>query len=257
MSAAANLTATAVVVGDDGVKGVKSSNWTIDSNGVLDSNFSYAGYILDVHNTKSDGGGNGFRIMAGETLGDIAFHVADQDDTFQIMEMEADQGYITLGKTYAQTLTDNGDVYGVDIQHTGEASDFNTQNGVYRIGGDPVMHGTHYQYAASDTESTTTSTTLQVKTTLTTGSLPSGDYRLAYTAEVSNASNGVLTEIEVKLDGVVVALPNMEADNDYLLFGGFVVQTLSGVVTATISHRVQTTGTSKIRRARLELWRVS
>lgn len=140
VTAAANITANAVVVGDDGVKGVKSANWSISSNGVLDSNFSYAGYILEVHNTKSDGGGNGFRIKAGEQLGDIAFHVADTDDTFQIMEMESDQGYVTMGKTYAQTLTDNGTVYGLDIQHpSGTATDFNTQAGTYRIAGVSVV----------------------------------------------------------------------------------------------------------------------
>ena len=92
-------------------------------------------YRMTVYNPS---GKNGFHVKAGEVLGDIAFHISDQDDTFQIMEMEADQGYVTMGKTYAQTLTDNGVVYGLDIQHSGNASDFNTQNGVYRVAGDPL-----------------------------------------------------------------------------------------------------------------------
>ena len=84
-------------------------------------------------------GGNGFKLMAGEVLGDIAFHIADGDDTFQIMEMEADQGYVTMGKTYAQTLTDNGVVYGLDVQHDGTTSkDVNTQLGRYRMAGTPI-----------------------------------------------------------------------------------------------------------------------
>lgn len=239
---------------------------------------SKTGYILEVHNMRSATGGNGFIIMAGERLGDIAFHVADQDNTFQIMELEADQGYITCGKTYAQTLSDNGVVYGIDIQHSGVAKDFNTQSGVYRIAGVDVVDVSQTLtnktidsttntvvadslrafYAASEGESSTTSTTLQTKVTLNPTIGTAGTYRLGYTMEVSNSANGVLSEIEVMLDGVVVALPTMEADNDYLAFAGFVHQSLStGSRTATIKYRVQTTGTCLIRRARLELSRVS
>lgn len=145
-SAVINVTAglvvadNAVVRGDGGGRGVQGSGWSIDDNDVLGSGVSHAGYILDVHNTKSDGGGNGFRIKAGELLGDIAFHVADTDDTFQIMEMEADQGYVTMGKTYAQTNTDNGVVYGLDNQHgSGTATDFNSQSGGYRVSGALVV----------------------------------------------------------------------------------------------------------------------
>ena len=137
VSAASSMSDNSIVRGDGGVKGVQDSAWSITDNGVLTSGFSYAGYIIDVHNTKADGGGNGFRIKAGELAGDVAFHVADTDDTFQIMEMEADKGYVTMGKTYSQTLTDNGVVYGLDIQHSTSPgnADFNTQNGTYRIGG--------------------------------------------------------------------------------------------------------------------------
>jgi hypothetical protein len=120
-----------------------------------------------------------------------------------------------------------------------------------------IVFGTQYQTASSEAESTTTSTTLQDKTTLTTGVLPSGTYRLGYSFELSNESDCALTEVEVKLDGTVVTLPTMEPNNDYLLFGGFIHQSLSGSITATIKYRVQSTGTAKIKRARLELWRVA
>lgn len=97
------------------------------------------GYVLDIHNTIATGGGYGLRVRAGEVLGDIALHVGDQDNNTQLMEIEADIGYMTLGKTYAQTLTDNGVVYGVDNQHNDAARDFNTQTGVYRIAGTNVV----------------------------------------------------------------------------------------------------------------------
>ncbi len=121
------------------------------------------------------------------------------------------------------------------------------------------IFGSQYYYQASDTESTTTSTTLQTKTTLTTDSLPSGTYRLGYSFEISNAINAVLSEVQVFLDDVAVGITIFEADDDFHSLSGFVHQSLSGIKTATIKHRIQTkySGTSKIRRARLELYRVS
>lgn len=94
-------------------------------------------YVLTVRNLNATSG-DGFRVRAGEALGDIAFSIEDSDGSFNIMQLEADQGHVTFGKTYAQTLTDNGIVYGVDIQSTGVAKDFNTQAGQYRIGGVPI-----------------------------------------------------------------------------------------------------------------------
>lgn len=96
-------------------------------------------FALYIQNTNVNG--DGFAINAGENLGDIAFHIADWDDTFQIMELEADRGFATFGKTYAQTLSDNGVVYGIDNQHGGDAKDFNTQQGRYRVGGVPITVG--------------------------------------------------------------------------------------------------------------------
>lgn len=139
VNTSSNLTANAITVGDNGVRHIKSTNWTI-VNDQLAVNTSQTGYLLDIHNTLATGGGNGFRIRAGENTGDISFKVSDQDESFPIMELEADNGHITMGKTFAQTLTDNGIVYGFDNQHSPghQHCDFNTQSGVYRIAGTPV-----------------------------------------------------------------------------------------------------------------------
>jgi len=140
VNTSANLTANFITVGDNGVRHIKSTNWSI-INDLMAVSASRTGYMLDIHNTLATGGGNGFRIRAGENAGDIAFKVSDQDESFPIMELEANDGYITMGKTYSQTVTDNGVVYGFDNQHTAvpaEHCDFNTQNGIYRIAGVPV-----------------------------------------------------------------------------------------------------------------------
>ena len=141
VTSSANITDHSIVRGDGGAKGVQDSdgtgniNATIDDGGKMIVRANKSGdYALEVRNDAASG--NGFAVMGGEALGDIAFHIADLDDTFQIMEMEADQGYVTMGKTYAQTLSDNGVVYGLDIQHpSGTSTDFNTQAGCYRMGG--------------------------------------------------------------------------------------------------------------------------
>ncbi len=118
------------------------------------------------------------------------------------------------------------------------------------------MYGTQYEYEESEGLSSTSSTTLQTKLTLTTGNLPSGTYRIGYSWELSNASNGVLSEVGVQQDSSTIALCTFEADNDFHSLGGFKHVTLSGVHTFTIKYRVQSSGTCQIRRARMEFWRI-
>ena len=119
------------------------------------------------------------------------------------------------------------------------------------------VFGSEYQTAESDAESTTTATTLQTKLTLTTTSLPSGTYRLGYAFEVGNTLNSVLTTVEVDISGTVEAQTTYESDNDKHSLSGFVHRSMSGVKTINIKYMTAATGTATIRRARLELWRVS
>ena len=138
VESSAVITDNAIVRGDGGAKGIQESGWTIADDDFMSVSLSRTGYALDVTNTLATGGGNGFHICGGELLGDIALRVCDADDSFTLMEIEADQGFMTLGETYAQTLIDNGVVYGVDNQHGGDSADFNTQSGQYRIAGTAI-----------------------------------------------------------------------------------------------------------------------
>ena len=161
--------------------------------------------------------GQGARVLAGEIAGDIAFRVSDQDDTFgspggAIVEFEADQGHMTLGKSYAQTLLNNGVVYGVDQQGTGATSDFNTQVGTYRIGGEDVIE----TYPGVIRESGSTNITVtEVTVGLDTIDLDpasnytvngsseitvgvSGYYRVSYTVPINEDSTGGSTRTNVR-----------------------------------------------------------
>jgi len=120
------------------------------------------------------------------------------------------------------------------------------------------VYGTQYHYAESNVQSSTTSETFQTKVTLSTSSLPAGNYRLGYSYEAANEDSKDETDCEVVMDGVVVAESRIKGNQnyDYPSLGGFVRLTLSGIKTATIRYRDTGSGTALIRRARLELWRV-
>lgn len=108
------------------IQGIASINGPIDST-----------YALTLNNAT--GCENGLKIKAGEKLGDIALRIEDADASFNILEIEADGGYVTLGKSYADVSATNGIVYGMDNQHdSANASHFNTRLGTYRIAGDPL-----------------------------------------------------------------------------------------------------------------------
>lgn len=293
VTAASSIGDEQVVRGDGGAKGVQGSNWTISDGGVLSGGGDLSGYILDMINRKTDGGGYGFRILAGELAGDIAFHIADADDTFQIMEMEADQGYITLGKTVAQTIIDNGLAYCIDNQHDASPeSDFNTQIGTYRIAGvDIVMpaggttgqvlakvnatdyntewvdegagggvFGSDYNYESSEGTSSTTSTTWQNKLDFDVD-VAAGTYMLQWYAEVrsENTSTSVQAQVEVTGGSVVASIDIEPQDTDnYYPFGGMVEVDLDGVHDIDMDfRRFGSFDTVYIRRARLTVWRVS
>lgn len=155
VSSSANITDHSIVRGDGGVKGVQDSttgaiDWTIGDDGqilgmvnVTNGGTGGSNFAFDFQNQQATNG-DGLRVFAGEALGDVTFRLDDSDGSFGgtggvIMEVEADQGYITFFKTYAQTIIDRGIVYGIDQQNPDTpGADFNTQFGQYRMAGTPI-----------------------------------------------------------------------------------------------------------------------
>lgn len=211
------------------------------------------------------GGQNGLSIRAGEVGGDIALRVTDQDESFPLLDIDA-QGRATFGKTYDQTITDNGVAYGIDLQHSGtDVEDFNTQNGRYRIAGNVVMYGTHYQFASSEGTSSTSSTSFQQKLRLTTPSIPAGSYRIGFYYEWRCDSISQSFEGRVQVDNsITIHSAHIEAKEDdsdeSIPESGFTVLSLgTGTHTIDIDYRRENSGspTVFIKAARLEIWRVS
>jgi len=124
-----------------------------------------------------------------------------------------------------------------------------------------AVFGTGFYQGSADGQSTTTSSSYQQKLRLTTGSLAEGTYRIGWFYEWGKTA---LTDVAVRvqindtttcMDGFEEAV---DAGSDqYFPRGGHYYYTGSGVLNIDLDYRSGGNGTARIRRARLEIWRVS
>lgn len=128
--------------------------------------------------------------------------------------------------------------------------------------GDVPVFGTQYQYAASEGESTNATTTPVQKLRLTTPTLPAGNYRIAWFYEWLRDDAANSFEARVQLDDATILATHLTENSDptnWNPVSGFVQVALTNAVhTIDIDFWGETsTDTSYIRRARIEIWRVS
>jgi len=120
--------------------------------------------------------------------------------------------------------------------------------------------GKEYQYVESLGESSTTSTSMQQKLRLTTSSLPAGTYRIGWSYEYGQSGISDSFGARVQIDDVTTimqALIEIKDTTDEIPSSGFAVVSLSsGVHFIDLDFNAET-GTSYIRNARLEIWRIS
>lgn len=123
------------------------------------------------------------------------------------------------------------------------------------------IFGENFQQASSDVESATTSTSWMHKINMTTASLPAGTYRIGWNAEVRSNSTSSRAQLRVQIDDTVtIANPEQEPQdtNNYMPTSGFYYYTGSGVLSIDMDYSsTSASATTYIRRARLEIWRVS
>jgi hypothetical protein len=116
-----------------------------------------------------------------------------------------------------------------------------------------------YAQAEATAETSTASATYQQKLRLTTANLAAGNYRIGYSAEMTNSNRGGSTEIRIIVDGanVVAEFQNgrLQANNRHIPMAGFAVVALGGVHDIDIEYRALS-NTARIRRARLEIYPV-
>jgi hypothetical protein len=125
----------------------------------------------------------------------------------------------------------------------------------------PVF-GSELSQGASEGESTTTLAAYQEKYRLTTSSLSGGTYRIGWYNEMRSSSVAADVLYRLQLDDLttLAEVNNEIGDNtNYLPGSGFIYAALTaGVHTIDMDYRNETAGnTAYIRRARIELWKVS
>lgn len=123
------------------------------------------------------------------------------------------------------------------------------------------VYGSFYQVAESLAESTTASSTFQTKVTLTTSSLPLGNYRVEYTFGISN-SGGKEMQAEFRRNTVRQRLMHFQnsfsaSAGQYTAQGGFNNYTaISGVQTFDIRYAAPSGNNTRIGDAKIVLYRV-
>jgi hypothetical protein len=121
--------------------------------------------------------------------------------------------------------------------------------------------GANYQYAESESESSTTSGSYQTKLTLTTPSLASGNYRMQFSYEMYTSDSDANYQLIQNDVTVLHQIEHTSVDefekHHWMSQSGFKHFTsISGVNTFKIQYNDDGGGSAKIRRARIELWRV-
>ena len=132
-------------------------------------------------------------------------------------------------------------------------------------GGGGGTFGQNYIYSESESISSTSSSSYQRKVLLTTPSVSAGDYRIGWSFEGTHTNDLTEFEFRVRLDDSTTLNGDcrLTADDaslrgEYIAACGFKQVTLTaGVHEFDIDYRELGSDTSRIRRARLEFWRVS
>ncbi len=121
------------------------------------------------------------------------------------------------------------------------------------------VFGDEYEYSSDEVESTTTSTTFQNKLTLITAALPAGDYHISWYCEINNSVAQQNTAARARINGVEVGFFERSSitANSYIAFSGIRKETLTNAAhTLDIEFKNSAGGTAKIRRTRIEIYRI-
>lgn len=138
------------------------------------------------------------------------------------------------------------------------------RSGTNLVGATPsgVVFGTQAQYASSDVQSDYTgSVAYQQKVRLTTPSLPAGTYRIGWSYELAMSNLADYAQGRVQINDtwtIHEVLTEMKDSGNWFAFGGFFNMPLSGVQNIDLDYATSNWyQTVSIRRARLEIWRIS
>jgi len=156
------------------------------------------------------------------------------------------------------TLTDELNFEGAGV--TSVVDDGSNKTTVTIGGG---AYGSEYDYNEEEATTTNDTTTYELKVTLTTASLPAGNYEISWYSETNQSSTSGSVDVRVQYGATEIGQTEIEHEDtdDWNPQGGFKSDiSLSGVQTIELHYRVNpdtSGGTAAIRRARLKIIRVS
>jgi len=150
-----------------------------------------------------------------------------------------------------------------DLFVSGSITDGTNSATVEQLVAGASVFGQNADHAESDGESSTTSTSFQNKLNLTTDTLPVGKYRIGWNYEWNLNSLSDDFEARVQVNNTTDIMEHVQEPKDsgsdqWSNKGGFGVYDLTseGVLSIDLDYRSPSADTAKIRRARLEIWRV-
>ncbi|MEO8149674.1 MAG: hypothetical protein ABI723_18695 [Bacteroidia bacterium] len=153
---------------------------------------------------------NGLVVNSSGNLGDIIFRLVDQDSTFNILDVEAQNGNFIFGNTYAATMTARGIVYGLDNQNLASPgqADINTQTGVYRQAGVAItpynIGGGIKNNNYTTSVSTSTVSTTYVLMTGMTSTPAAGTYMVTFSASARGTNTDQQMQVSLYSAGTLI-----------------------------------------------------
>ena len=186
----------------------------------------------------------GLSNIGSNTHSQIDSHISNSNIHFS----KGDIDIIDLGDTPASY--DNGKY----LKSTSDGTEWATIE-------DASVFGSEFHQNISDGESSTSSTSLVTKVSLTTSSLPLGMYRIGWFAEMHSSATNWSAIVQVLLNTTELSYYREASDGSlyWSISSGFYnAAALSGVNTIYIKYATSSSSyTAYIRRARLEMWRIS
>jgi len=237
-----------VVVADQAARYLLTTNDVQNGDTVKQTDTGLLYYVIDDTNL---GNANGYEVYTAGAATSVPWSGVTGKPT-------------DLTDLTVHNITELSDVTATDVSHWNTAythSQITTGNPHNLTPADiGLVFGSEHDEASDETESTTSFASYQQKLRMITNSLTAGTYRIGYSFEVANTSKDRMTGIRVQINDSITLCEfvkaKVDANNAYILYSGFKHEILtSGIKNIDVDYKALS-NTAKIRKVRLEIYRV-
>jgi hypothetical protein len=245
---------------------VDGDQYIVDELTVGATSLPPADFRMMIRNTAA---ADGLLIKAGGNAGDIALRIEDQDQSFNLLDVETGTGHFVTGETYATTLSTRGEVFGIDNQcGASSESSMNTENGVYRIAGQEIspynIGGGIICTELSATASTSTTSTSYTQINGMSITPAAGNYMVKFSASSNGTAANQQLQTALYVGGSVQAFTegdfgfevNAANDNNRFSIQSDAIVTVNGSQAIEMRYKTNT-GTFNVHERSMILLKVS